>query len=208
MNEKFFSFERSFDIPSSLFLELETIHFCEKKENTFLHIRGPLGTLRFSLTQLDPFGFCCIEMNLKSNPQTIRLLSFDSSKKAYSFFKTLCTLLESSMVGVTRGFVTHLDLVGIGYRGHLELQNHKELGKNQQILDLKVGQSHSMKIAIPFDVYIFLPRPTSICLYGIEKQKVTQLASFIRSLKLPEPYKGKGIRYSSEQIRIKQGKKK
>ena len=100
--------------------------------------------------------------------------------------------------GVSRGFFTYLRVVGVGYRTFLA----------QGTLTLKLGFSHFVKVDIPKSVQIFLPEPTLICLYGLDKNQITQIAATIRQIKPPSPYKGKGIRTINSKIRLKTGKKK
>ena len=88
--------------------------------------------------------------------------------------------------------------VGVGYRAAVD-------GK---FLNLQLGYSHDIKLAIPDDVEIKCPKPTEITVKGANKQRVGQIAAEIRSLRKPEPYKGKGIRYEGEYVRRKEGKKK
>ena len=73
---------------------------------------------------------------------------------------------------------------------------------------MRVGYSHSVEYNVPQDVKVFTPKPTQICLFSIDKQRVTQVAAELRKIKTPEAYKGKGIRYKNEIIRKKEGKKK
>ena len=79
---------------------------------------------------------------------------------------------------------------------------------NDGILTLQLGYSHDIKLAIPDDLEVKCAKPTEISISGIDKQKVGQFASEVRALRKPEPYKGKGVRYSDEVIRRKEGKKK
>ena len=98
--------------------------------------------------------------------------------------------------GVSNGYSKTLDIVGIGYRANLQ-------GKD---LVLSVGYSHTVTIAAPEGITIACPSPNQIVVSGADKQKVGQLAAEIRGVRPPEPYKGKGIRYSDEHVRRKEGK--
>jgi large subunit ribosomal protein L6 len=99
---------------------------------------------------------------------------------------------------VTDGFTTELAISGVGYRAQVD-------GK---VLNLQLGYSHDIKVAIPADIDVKCPSPTSIVVSGADRQKVGQVAAVIRSFRKPEPYKGKGIRYAGERVLRKEGKKK
>ena len=102
------------------------------------------------------------------------------------------------VVGVEEGFTKSLIVNGVGYRAAV----------GDGILTLQLGYSHDIKLAIPNDLEVKCIKPTEISISGIDKQKVGQFASEVRALRKPEPYKGKGVRYSDEIIRRKEGKKK
>ena len=108
------------------------------------------------------------------------------------------TVVNNMVLGVSEGFSRTLEINGVGYRAAVD-------GK---FLNLQLGYSHDIKLAIPDDVEIKCPRPTAITIKGADKQRVGQIAAEIRSLRKPEPYKGKGIRYENEYVRRKEGKKK
>jgi large subunit ribosomal protein L6 len=105
-------------------------------------------------------------------------------------------LIQNMVVGVTTGFEKTLDIVGVGYRAELK-------GKN---LLLNIGYSHPIYFMPPDGITFQLPSPTQIIISGIDRQLVGMVASKIRSIRKPEPYKGKGIKYSDEQIQRKAGK--
>jgi large subunit ribosomal protein L6 len=106
--------------------------------------------------------------------------------------------LANMVRGVTRGYEKKLELVGVGFRAQLQ-------GKN---LNLTLGFSHPVNVAIPEGITIETPSQTEIVVKGIDRQKVGQVAAEIRGIRPPEPYKGKGVRYANEQITLKEGKKK
>ncbi len=108
------------------------------------------------------------------------------------------TLVNNMVMGVSEGFTRTLEISGVGYRAAVD----------GAILNLQLGFSHDIKLAIPPDVEVKCPRPTTITVRGADKQRVGQIAAEIRSLRKPEPYKGKGIRYQDEYVRRKEGKKK
>ena len=106
--------------------------------------------------------------------------------------------LANMVRGVTRGYEKKLELVGVGFRAQVQ-------GKN---LNLTLGFSHPVSVAIPEGITIETPSQTEIVVKGIDRQKVGQIAAEIRDIRPPEPYKGKGVRYAGEQISLKEGKKK
>jgi len=106
--------------------------------------------------------------------------------------------LANMVRGVTQGYERKLELVGVGYRAAVQ-------GK---ALNLTLGFSHPVNFAIPTGISIETPSQTEILIKGTDRQKVGQTAAEIRSIRPPEPYKGKGVRYAGEQITLKEGKKK
>ena len=106
--------------------------------------------------------------------------------------------LANMVRGVTKGYEKKLELVGVGFRAQVQ-------GKS---LNLTLGFSHPVNLAIPEGISIETPSQTEIVVKGIDRQKVGQVAAEIRGIRPPEPYKGKGVRYSGEQITLKEGKKK
>jgi large subunit ribosomal protein L6 len=106
--------------------------------------------------------------------------------------------LANMVTGVTRGFERKLELVGVGYRAAVQ-------GKS---LNLTLGFSHPVSFPVPEGISIETPSQTEIVVKGTDRQKVGQVAAVIRGYRPPEPYKGKGVRYSGEKIVMKEGKKK
>jgi large subunit ribosomal protein L6 len=106
--------------------------------------------------------------------------------------------LANMVTGVTKGYERKLELIGVGYRAAVQ-------GKT---LNLTLGFSHPVTFAIPEGITMETPTQTEIIIKGIDRQKVGQLAAEIRDVRPPEPYKGKGVRYSGEKITLKEGKKK
>ena len=106
--------------------------------------------------------------------------------------------LANMVVGVTKGYEKKLDLVGVGYRAAVQAKN----------LTLTLGYSHLINYAIPEGVTIETPSQTEIIVKGIDRQRVGQTAAEIRAFRSPEPYKGKGVKYSDEKIVLKEAKKK
>ena len=106
------------------------------------------------------------------------------------------SLIQNAVTGVTNGFTKTLNIAGVGYRAALQGQD----------VNLQVGYSHPVVISPREGIEFELPNATTIIVRGIDKQRVGQMAAEIRKVRPPEPYKGKGIRYSDEQIRRKVGK--
>ena len=107
------------------------------------------------------------------------------------------SLLNNMVVGVTEGFVKHLEIVGVGYRAQ---------AKGKDKLELAVGFSHPVTVEAPEGVTFEVPEPTKVEVHGVDKEAVGQVAADIRAVRKPEPYKGKGIRYVDEHVRRKAGK--
>ena len=106
--------------------------------------------------------------------------------------------LANMVQGVTKGYERKLELVGVGYRAQVQ-------GK---ALNLTLGFSHPVNYAVPDGITIETPSQTEILIKGMDRQRVGQTAAEIRDIRPPEPYKGKGVRYSDERISLKEGKKK
>ena len=106
--------------------------------------------------------------------------------------------IQNMVSGVSEGFSKNLEITGVGYRAAVQGQS----------LSLQLGYSHDVDYPIPEGITIKCEKPTSIAISGADKQRVGQVAAEIRAYRKPEPYKGKGIRYSGEIILRKEGKKK
>jgi large subunit ribosomal protein L6 len=120
------------------------------------------------------------------------------TKRAQAMWGTYRALVAKMVTGVTKGYERKLDITGVGYRAAVQ-------GK---ILNLQLGYAHEINYPIPDGVTITAPKATEILVTGIDAQKVGQAAAEIRAFRKPEPYKGKGVRYSDEYIFRKEGKKK
>jgi large subunit ribosomal protein L6 len=106
--------------------------------------------------------------------------------------------IANMVTGVSKGYERKLELVGVGYRAAVQ-------GK---MLGLTLGFSHAVNFPIPDGISMETPSQTEIIIKGIDRQKIGQVCAKIRAIRPPEPYKGKGVRYSGEQITLKEGKKK
>lgn len=122
----------------------------------------------------------------------------NESREANAMSGTMRQLVNNMVTGVTKGFEKKLNLVGVGYKA--QAQGTK--------LNLTVGYSHPVNKDMPAGITVATPLPTEIVIKGADRQRVGQVAAEIRAIRPPEPYKGKGIRYSDEKITIKETKKK
>ena len=137
-------------------------------------------------------------VKVSQEASTLHVAPIDNTSESDMAAGTTRALLNNSVIGVTQGFERKLELVGVGYRAAAQ-------GKN---LNLTLGFSHPIVHPVPAGVTIETPSQTEIIIKGFDKQQVTQEAAKIRGYRPPEPYKGKGVRYSGEKIIIKETKKK
>lgn len=151
-----------------------------------ISVKGPKG----SLSLVQPIG-----VELKVDGSTAQISSSDPALDAMG--GTLRALLSNCVIGVTQGYERKLELVGVGYRAAMQ-------GKD---LNLTLGFSHPVLFKVPTGVSIETPTQTEILIKGADKQSVGQVAAKIRAFRPPEPYKGKGVRYSGEKITLKEAKK-
>jgi len=151
-------------------------------------IKGAKGSLSLSLTS----GVSVVQTEQKLQ------IKFAEAGLARMRAGATRAHLANMVRGVTRGYEKKLELMGVGFRAQLQ-------GKN---LNLTLGFSHPVSVAIPEGITIETPSQTEIVVKGIDRQKVGQVAAEIRGIRPPEPYKGKGVRYAGEQITLKEGKKK
>lgn len=152
-------------------------------------VKGPKGVLSL---RLNPH----VEVRVAEGRAQVAVRSSSRTAKANS--GTTRALLANMVAGVTRGFERKLELVGVGYRA--QAQGRK--------LNLTLGFSHPVAYAVPEGITIETPSQTEIVVRGIDRQKVGQVAAEIRAYRSPEPYKGKGVRYSDEKVVLKEAKKK
>jgi large subunit ribosomal protein L6 len=152
-----------------------------------LSVKGPQGQL--SLNLHPSIGVEQAEGSLQVRPQ---------NDQSWAMAGTFRALIANMVTGVTTGFEKKLEIVGVGYRAQAQ-------GKK---LNLSLGFSHPVVYQMPEGVSVETPSQTEILLKGSDKQQVGQAAAEIRSFRPPEPYKGKGIRYSGEYVVRKQAKKK
>jgi large subunit ribosomal protein L6 len=158
-------------------------------EGQTVKVKGPKGALQVVLHD---------DVVVKLEGGQIKVDPRSETKRARSQWGTSRTLISNLIVGVTKGFEERLEINGVGYRASVQ-------GKNLQIA---LGYSHDIVFPIPEGITIATPRPVEILISGSDRQKVGQVAAEIRHYRPPEPYKGKGIKYASERIFRKEGKKK
>jgi large subunit ribosomal protein L6 len=152
-------------------------------------IKGPLGTLSQALSET---------VEVKRDGDHIMFKSLDESMQTNAMSGTLRALVANMIEGVTKGFEKKLQLVGVGYRA--QAQGDK--------LNLTLGFSHPVVHRMPKGIKVETPAQTEIVIKGIDKQVVGQVAAEVRGYRPPEPYKGKGVRYSDERVVLKETKKK
>ena len=146
------------------------------------------------------------ELKLAPNPLVkitadngkLSFVPVDESREANAMSGTMRQLVNNMVVGVSKGFEKKLSLIGVGYKA--QAQGAK--------LNLSVGYSHPVEIEMPAGIKVETPTPTEVVIKGADRQRVGQIASEVRAVRPPEPYKGKGIRYADEKVVIKETKKK
>jgi large subunit ribosomal protein L6 len=158
-------------------------------EGQTVKVKGPKGALQVVLHD---------DVTVKLDGGQITVDPRSETKRARSQWGTSRTLIANLITGVSKGFEQRLEINGVGYRASIQ-------GKNLQIA---LGYSHDIVYPIPEGIAIATPRPVEIVISGSDRQKVGQVAAEIRDYRPPEPYKGKGIKYASERIFRKEGKKK
>jgi len=156
-------------------------------DNSLVTVKGPKGELS---EKIDP------DLSVKIEDNVVSVDRPTDSKRHKAMHGLYRSLIANMVVGVSEGYKKELELVGVGYRATLK----------GQLLDLILGYSHHILFQIPEEVKAKVEAQTKITLESIDKQLIGQVAAKIRSLRKPEPYKGKGIRYTDEVIRRKAGK--
>lgn len=156
-----------------------------------IEVNGPKGSITKSFRN---------DVIINHQGSEITVAPSSNSVKSRAFWGTYRKMIANMVKGVSEGFSKTLDITGVGYKAAMI--------SNGSVLKLTLGYSHEI-LYIPFDkITISCAKPTEINVSGIDTQKVGQVAAEIRSFKKPEPYKGKGIKYSGEKIIRKEGKKK
>jgi len=152
-------------------------------------VKGPLGTL---------MHFVLPAVKLEKEGDDVFCRAIDGQANASAMSGTMRAILNNMVTGVTKGFEKKLSLVGVGYKA--QAQGAK--------LNLALGFSHPVVHEMPAGIKVETPTQTEILIKGIDKQLVGQVAAEVRAYRSPEPYKGKGVRYSDEVVVIKETKKK
>ena len=154
-----------------------------------LSAKGGLGTLRLVVSN---------EVTAAIADGAVTIAPKNDTKHARAMWGTTRALVNNMITGVANGFSVTLEINGVGYRAAVQ----------GNTLNLQLGYSHEIAYPIPSNVKIVCERPTLINISGADRQRVGQIAAEIRAYRPPEPYKGKGIKYSTETVRRKEGKKK
>ena len=137
-------------------------------------------------------------VSVERNQENLKVSGKDASRESGAMAGTFRSLINNMVLGVSEGFQKKLELQGVGYRA-------KASGNN---VNLTVGYSHPIDYKLPEGINAETPSQSEIVITGVEKQLVGQVAAEIRDFRPPEPYKGKGIRYSDERVYRKEAKKK
>jgi large subunit ribosomal protein L6 len=151
-------------------------------------VKGPKGTL-----ELDVPG----AITVREEDSQLRVERPDDERHNRALHGLVRSLVNNMVVGVTEGFRKELEIVGVGYRATAQ-------GPNR--IELALGFSHPVHVDAPDGITFEVPAPTRISVVGIDKEAVGQVAADIRSIRKPEPYKGKGVRYVGEYVQRKTGK--
>ncbi len=154
-----------------------------------LSAKGALGMLRLVVSN---------DVTASIADGMVTIAPKGETKHARAMWGTTRALVNNMVTGVSKGFSVTLEISGVGYRAAVQ----------GDALNLQLGYSHDIAFPIPDDVRIVCERPTVITVSGADRQRVGQVAAEIRAYRPPEPYKGKGIKYSTETVRRKEGKKK
>ena len=157
------------------------------KDDNVISVKGPKGELTRSLPAA---------MAIKQENGTVTVTRPSDEDQHKALHGLTRTLIANMVEGVTKGFSKNLELVGVGYKAEVRPYG----------LQLALGYSHPIEYRAPQGIKLTAPAPTQIVVEGANKEVVGQVAAEIRSLRPPEPYKGKGVKYAGEQIRRKAGK--
>ncbi len=152
-------------------------------------VKGPLGVLTQAMTA---------DITVVRDGDNLQCAAANDSIQANAMSGTMRALLANMVRGVSLGFERKLTLVGVGYRAQAK----------GDLLSLSLGFSHPVEHKMPVGVKVETPTQTEVVVKGVDKQQVGQVAADIRAYRSPEPYKGKGVRYSDEVVVIKETKKK
>jgi large subunit ribosomal protein L6 len=158
-------------------------------DNRVVTVEGPKGKLQM---QHRPE----VEVVVSDDGSGVEVTRGDDERTSRALHGLTRALINNMVIGVSQGYEKRLEVVGVGYLAAVQ--------GNQ--LQLRVGFANELKQTIPSDLEVTCPDQTHVVVRGCDKQRVGQFAAEVRSLRKPEPYKGKGIRYQGEQVKIKPGK--
>ena len=157
------------------------------EDGNFTTVEGPKGKLSFKFNS---------EMQINVSSTEVSVVRPDDTKEMRTIHGTTRALLHNMVVGVSEGFTKKLEINGVGYRA--QVQGNK--------LIVNAGYSNPVEMVIPEGIKVECPKPVEINISGADKQAVGEFAANVRAVRGPEPYKGKGIKYTTETIRRKEGK--
>lgn len=158
-----------------------------KVTNSRVLVKGPKGSLERDLYP---------GLTLKQDGSNLHVLCESEDKEMSKFHGLYRSLINNMVLGTANGFEKKLEMIGVGYRAAVQ----------GQLLDISIGFSHPVKLPIPKGVTVKIEKGTNLSITGADKQEVGQFAASVRAVRPPEPYQGKGIRYSGEYVRKKAGK--
>jgi len=164
-------------------IELPANVTCERNVNA-IRVVGPRGELTAIIPE---------KIDVVMEEGRVQVSRPSDSRQDRAYHGLVRTLIQNMVTGVSTGYAKTLEIVGVGYKAEVD-------GKN---LKLTIGFSSPVNYAVPEDIEVKIEKQTTIILSGIDKEKVGKVAADIRRIKKPEPYKGKGIKYSGEEVRRK-----
>ncbi|RMF93647.1 MAG: 50S ribosomal protein L6, partial [Planctomycetota bacterium] len=154
-----------------------------------VRVEGPKGKLELETLPV-------VTVTYDAEASQIQVDRVDDSRHARAMHGTTRALIQNMVTGVTQGYEKRLEIVGVGYLAAVQ----------QGVLQLRVGFANELQVPIPEGLEVTCPDQQHVSIKGADKQKVNHFAAYVRSLRKPEPYKGKGIRYEGEAVRRKEGK--
>ena len=152
-------------------------------------VEGPKGKLEWEVSP-------GIQVEIKEDDKQIAISRDANDRQSRAFHGLSRSLINNMIIGAKEGYEKKLEIVGVGYLAAI----------NGDTLQLRVGYANELHRKIPAELNVTCPDQTHVVVQGCDKQKVNQFAAEIRALRKPEPYKGKGIRYQGEQVKLKPGK--
>ncbi|MEJ6703977.1 MAG: 50S ribosomal protein L6 [Pseudomonadales bacterium] len=158
-------------------------------KDSIISVKGGKGNLSLAINEL---------VKITQNENVISFAAANQTKKSGALAGTFRSIVDNMVTGVTEGFTKELQLIGVGYRAQAQ-------GKK---LNLSLGFSHPVVYEVPEGIEVETPTNTQVVVKGVDKQLVGQVAADIRAYRPPEPYKGKGVRYTDEYVKRKEAKKK